>query len=61
MQDWHALAKARGFDIPAGELGRIAAVLSNLDAAFRPLLNTLKPEMEPSLSFRADEVTRDGR
>jgi len=55
MKDWISIAKARGLDIPAGDVERIAPALDALEAFFRPLAASLTPEMEPAAVFRADE------
>ena len=55
MTDWSAVAKARGIAIPPTELARIASTLETLEAAFRPLIEPLTPDMEPALLFRAVE------
>lgn len=55
MKDWSLIAKAGGLDIPAKDLDRIAATLTTLDQAFRPLVAKLTPAMDPSLVFRAGE------
>jgi len=54
-KDWRALAQARGLEIPAAELDRIAPALDALEQAFRPLAERLPPELEPSFLFRAEE------
>jgi hypothetical protein len=54
MKDWSAIAKASGLDIPAADIARIAGPLTALDEAFRPLAQSLTPEMEPAALFRAD-------
>lgn len=55
MKDWTSLAKARGLDIPAKDLDRIAQPLQALEEVFRPLVRNLAPEQEPAAAFRADE------
>ena len=55
MKDWTAIAKASGLDIPAKEIARNSQPLNSLDEVFRPLANTLTPEMDPAFSFRADQ------
>jgi hypothetical protein len=55
MKDWTAIAKAVAPDIPAKELVRIAPPLNALDEAFRPLVQSLTPDMEPAAVFHADE------
>jgi hypothetical protein len=57
MKDWSVLAKAGGLEIPAKELERLAQPLNALDEVFRPLVQSLTPEMEPASIFRADEET----
>jgi hypothetical protein len=56
MKDWTLLAKAAGLDIPAQDAGRIAQPLNSLDEAFRPLVPSLAPDLEPAAVFRADEA-----
>jgi len=55
MKDWNLMAKAAGLDIPAQEADRLAGPLNALEDAFRPLVRSLTPEMEPAAAFRADE------
>jgi hypothetical protein len=55
MTDWTSIAKAAGLDIPAKDLTRVAQALNSLDEVFRPLAKSLTPEMEPAVSFRADQ------
>ena len=55
MKDWPSLAKAAGVDIPAQDISRYSQTLDNLEEVFRPLADTLTPEMEPASVFRADE------
>lgn len=54
MKDWTALAKASGLDIPAKDVAKNAPPLNSLEEAFRPLANSLTPEMEPAAIFHAD-------
>ena len=49
MTDWHAIARARGLDIPAEAVERIAPSLNGLEAAFRPLLKNLTHSVEPAV------------
>jgi len=48
MTDFQALARARGLDIPAAELDRIAPTLQALEASFRPLTADLPSSLEPA-------------
>jgi hypothetical protein len=55
MKDWKAIAKASGIEIPAEDLDRIVPPLDALEAAFRPLVKDLAPDVEPSVEFRMEE------
>ena len=56
MRDWKALARARDLAIPAADLDHVTAPLEALEETFRPLVQDLKPGMEPCTEFRpADE------
>jgi hypothetical protein len=55
MTDWGAIAKARGIEIPAQDLDRIAPPLDALEQAFRPLVKDLPPDLEPAVEFRMEE------
>lgn len=52
--DWKAVAAARGLQIPAADLDVIVPRQQALEAAFRPLVEPLKPDQEPAPVFRAD-------
>jgi hypothetical protein len=51
MTDWKLLAEAQNLDIPADELPRVTAPLGALEAAFRPLIADLPPDLEPAVVF----------
>jgi hypothetical protein len=51
MTDWNLLAEAQSLDIPAEELSRVTAPLGALEAAFRPLIADLPPDLEPAVVF----------
>ncbi len=55
MKDWTAIAKASAPDIPAKEASKATVPLNALEEVFRPLAGSLTPEMEPAVSFRADQ------
>jgi hypothetical protein len=55
MKDWASNAKGAGLDIPAKDVARLVQTLNGLEEVFRPLVASLTPEMEPAVSFRADE------
>jgi hypothetical protein len=54
-RDWKKIAQGNGLAIPEGDLGRIAPPLDALEAAFRPLVRDLAPEMEPAVVFQVSE------
>ncbi len=51
MKDWKALAAAAG--IPAADIDRSVAPLEALEKSFRPLAESLTPEIEPAFEFTA--------
>ncbi|MGC9970357.1 MAG: hypothetical protein ABSE56_07190 [Bryobacteraceae bacterium] len=55
MKNWKLIATASDFDIPEAELERIAPVLDALEAAFRPLVESIPPETEPVIFFRPED------
>jgi hypothetical protein len=55
MKDWRAIAKASGLDLDPAQLDRIAEPLQALEAAFRPLVNRLTPDVEPATGFGLPE------
>lgn len=54
MNDWRALARARGLDLSAQELDAIAQALERLEETFRPLVKELPAELDPAPVFRAE-------
>jgi hypothetical protein len=54
MKDWSMIAKAAAADIPAADVARAAQTLNGLEEVFRPMAQSLTPEMEPALAFHAD-------
>jgi hypothetical protein len=51
MTDWKLIAEAQNLDIPADELPRVTAPLGALEAALRPLIADLPPDLEPVVVF----------
>jgi hypothetical protein len=49
MKDWKTIAKASGIEVDNVE------PLEVLEAAFRPLVNGLTPDMEPATGLRLEE------
>jgi hypothetical protein len=58
MKDWKAIAKAGSPEMPAADLQRIVAPLEALEAAFRPLVADLPPDLEPALELGVEEEDR---
>jgi hypothetical protein len=55
MKDWKGIAKAAAPDIPEADVHRILAPLDALEAAFRPLVKNLPPDLEPASGLDAEE------
>ena len=55
MKNWKTIAEASGIQIPPADLDRIAAPLNALEQTFRPLVANLSPELEPAVTFQAEE------
>jgi hypothetical protein len=55
MKDWKALAEAGDLNIPASDVDRIAGPVSALEAAFRPLLKSLTPDVEPAPTYQPED------
>jgi hypothetical protein len=56
MTDWTALARAKGLDIPADAVERIAPSLAALEEAFRPLMAQLEFVTEPAITLSESAV-----
>ncbi len=55
MSDWRKIAEARGLEISEDEAARIARTLEALETAFRPLAAAIPEDVEPAVTFRAEE------
>jgi hypothetical protein len=53
MPDWDQIAAARGLKLSEDERLRLAQVLSELEAAFRPLAASIPLDTEPAVVFEA--------
>jgi len=51
MTDWKTLAVARCPDMPADAVARIVPALESLETAFRPLAQTMTPDVESAVIF----------
>jgi len=56
MTDWHALARARGLDIPENAVSRIVPALDGLEAAFQALTGKLTVDVEPAVTLSEGAV-----
>ena len=54
MKDWKLTSKAWNLPIPDDELEKITPALNGLEAAFRPLAESLRIEDESALIYRLD-------
>jgi hypothetical protein len=54
MDDWKAIAEARGLGIPDTEVARLVPVMEALERSFRPLLKALPHEADLANNFRAE-------
>jgi hypothetical protein len=55
MKNWKQIAEGSGLGIPGPDLARAAAALDALEAVFRPLARDIPEQIEPAVTFRADE------
>lgn len=53
MKQWKQIAAASGLDIP--DMERIIPALDALEAAFRPLAQSISHDVEPAVVFHAAE------
>ena len=51
MKDWNSIARASGLGIPDQEIARITVPLAALEATFRPLVQSLTPDIEPFVAI----------
>jgi len=56
MTDWMALARARGLDIPAEQVERLAGPLEALARDFAPLKAKIPFELEPAITLSPQAV-----
>lgn len=52
MKDWKKIAEANDLHIPEPDFERITPPLDALEKAFRPLVASIPPQVEPALLFR---------
>jgi hypothetical protein len=54
MRDWKAIAQASGSTLVGRDLDAVVLPLEALEATFRPLVQDLSPDLEPSVEFRVE-------
>ena len=54
MKNWKKIAQSSDIKIPETEIERLAPSLDALEAAFRPLVNTIPDDIEPAVTFRIE-------
>jgi hypothetical protein len=55
MKDWKQIAAGLGANIPDADVAKITPALDALEAAFRPLARAIPEDVEPAVTFRAEE------
>ena len=55
MKDWKKIASASQFQIPDADFERISPALDSLEKSFRPLVESVPPELGPAFIFRMPE------
>ncbi len=55
--NWEQIAIARGLNMPPEEIARIVPLMNALEAGFRPLLERLRYDMEPSTILSLQALT----
>lgn len=55
MKDWKLTAQAWNLPIPQEDLDKIIPSLNGLEAAFRPLVETLDPNTESAMTYNLKE------
>jgi hypothetical protein len=53
-KNWKLIARGLDLDIPEGNLEKLQPALDGLEAAFRPLAETIPHETEPAIRFQCD-------
>jgi len=52
MKNWKKIAEGSDLHIPEADLEQIASALDMLEAAFRPLTQSMPDDVEPAITFR---------
>jgi len=55
VKNWKAIVEASGLDLPARDVDRIIQPLEALEAAFRPLVRNLSPDVEPAFRLQLED------
>lgn len=56
MKNWRSIASGSHSGLPASQLESILPVLEQLEASFRPLVNTIPHEIEPAIVLSEKSV-----
>lgn len=56
MKDWKKIASGSHPAIPADQLEKIVPVLEQLEASFRPMIRTIRHEVEPAITLSEKAV-----
>jgi hypothetical protein len=59
MKNWKTIAQSSDIKIPETDIDRLAPSLDALEAAFRPLVNTIPDDVEPAVTFRIQPEGRE--
>jgi hypothetical protein len=54
MRDWKAIAQGSGSTLVGRDLDAVILPLEALETTFRPLVQDLSPDLEPSVEFRVE-------
>ena len=53
-KNWKLIAAGLNLDIPESDLEKLQPVLDGLEAALRPLVETIPHQTEPAIQFQCD-------
>ncbi len=57
-KNWKLIASGMKLNIPEADLEKLDSILDALDAAFRPLVETIPHDVEPAVTFRCQPEER---
>lgn len=53
-KNWKLIAAGLSLDVPESDLEKLQLALDGLEAAFRPLVETIPHEIEPAIGFQCE-------